>query len=377
MRKLSWTEFGFEEAVEDVSAGNPKLPQSRFQDAGRVPVVDQGKELIAGFTDEVSMTCRAQLPVIVFGDHTRCLKYIDFPFVIGADGAKVLRPKENMIEKYLYHALRTINLPDGGYARHYKFLKRSRIIAPSSTVEQRRIADILDGAEALQAKRRNALAQLDELTRSIFLDMFGDPVTNSRGWKMLSFQELLTRPLRNGRSPSNTGAFQGRVLTLSAITGNCFDQAAWKHGKFSNPASEEHKVALSDFLICRGNGNLSLVGKGYFPTAAMSDTIFPDTMIAAEVQADRLVGSYLEHIWNSVSVRQQIESFARTTNGTYKVNQAVLEGIKIPVPPLPLQQEFARRVQAIDRLKALHRQSLAEMDALFQALQHRAFRGEL
>lgn len=116
---------------------------------------------------------------------------------------------------------------------------------------------------------------------------------------------------------------------------------------------------------------------GRFPLADMSDTTFPDTIIAARVASSIVEPAYLELVWNGIAVRTQIEALARTTNGTYKVNQTMLESIRFVVPPLPLQQTFAHRVAAVDKLKTAHRASLAELDALFASLQHRAFRGEL
>lgn len=243
--------------------------------------------------------------------------------------------------------------------------------------EQRRIAEILDRAEALRAKRRAALAQFDTLTQAIFLDLFGDPTTNPKRWGLLHLQEVLSIPLRNGLSPSHTGKVTAKVLTLSAITGNGFDASALKVSTFQSAPPSNQTVDEVDFLICRGNGNLHLVGKGYFPTRSMPNVTFPDTMIAARVLPEFFDRAFIQHVWNSTAVRRQIEASARTTNGTFKVNQTMLESIAIVAPPLSLQREFASRVAAVDKLKAAHRASLAEMGALFASLQHRAFRGEL
>lgn len=243
--------------------------------------------------------------------------------------------------------------------------------------EQQRIAEILDKADALRAKRRAALAQLDTLAQSIFLDMFGDPATNSKGWPVGRLAGLLAIPLRNGLSPSHAGTVSARVLTLSAVTGSEFDADAWKTGTFQSPPPSEQSVREDDFLICRGNGNVSLVGKAFFPTRRMPDVTFPDTIIAARISPERVERAFLQHVWNSPAVRRQIEAVARTTNGTFKVNRAMLEEIGFILPPEPLQRDFARGAAAIANLKASHRSALAELDALFASLQHRAFRGEL
>jgi type I restriction enzyme S subunit len=241
---------------------------------------------------------------------------------------------------------------------------------------QRRIAAVLDKAEALRAKRRAALAQLDSLTQSFFLDLFGDPSANPKVWPMVSLESVLAIPLRNGLSPSKSGKVNANVLTLSAITGSRFDATAWKTSTFISCPPANQSVSELDFLICRGNGNVHMVGKGHFPTETMPEFTFPDTMIAARIAPERIEREFLEHVWNSSAVRKQIESVARTTNGTFKVNQPSLEGIKFISPPLDLQREFARRVAAVEKLKTAQRAALAELDALFASLQHRAFRGE-
>ena len=236
---------------------------------------------------------------------------------------------------------------------------------------------MLDRAEALRAKRRAALAQLDSLTQSLFLDLFGDPATNPKGWPMVSLDSVLSIPLRNGLSPSKSGKVNANVLTLSAITGSRFDATAWKTSTFISRPPANQSVSELDFLICRGNGNVHMVGKGYFPIEAMPEMTFPDTMIAARISPERIERAFLQHVWNSSAVRKQVESVARTTSGTFKVNQPSLEGIQFVSPPIALQREFARRVTAVEALKTAQRASLAELDALFATLQHRAFKGEL
>jgi type I restriction enzyme S subunit len=243
--------------------------------------------------------------------------------------------------------------------------------------EQRRIAEVLDRMETLRAKRRGALAKLDTLIQGLFIDLFGDPATNPKGWPLRRLDALLAMPLRNGLSPSHSGKVVAKVLTLSAITGHGFDGRAWKTSTFQTRPPSEQAVDENDFLICRGNGSVRLVGKGYFPLRPMLDVTFPDTMIAARVSRERIGRPFLEHAWNSSAVRLQIESLARTTNGTFKVNQTMLEGITLLAPPLDLQREFGRRVAAVETLRTAHRASLAELDALFASLQHHAFRGEL
>ena len=246
-----------------------------------------------------------------------------------------------------------------------------------SLAEQRRVAAILDRAEGLRAKRRQALALLDALVQSIFTDMFGDLDENSRGWPRTCLDDLLLLPLRNGVSPSRGGTLRLPVLTLSAITGARFADTAAKEGPFSVAPPPSQRVDARDMLICRGNGNLSLVGRAHFPSASLPRVVFPDTMIAARPDPAHIVPSYLEHVWNSRCVRNQIAAAARTTNGTHKINQQGVGRVQFPVPPVELQAAFAARRQAVEGIRAAAVHAIDATDRLFSSLQQRAFRGEL
>lgn len=132
-----WVDYHF--AVENLTSSKKKLKQREYNKAGSIPVIDQGVRKIGGYTDRAELIYDGELPVIIFGDHTKCIKFIDFIFVQGADGVKVLRANNNLLkEKYLYYLMLNQNLPDKGYSRHYKFLKETPIqIAPKG--EQNRI----------------------------------------------------------------------------------------------------------------------------------------------------------------------------------------------------------------------------------------------
>ncbi|VVN57094.1 hypothetical protein PS684_02664 [Pseudomonas fluorescens] len=246
-----------------------------------------------------------------------------------------------------------------------------------SLEEQRRIVLILDQAQVLQNKRRDSICSLDVLAESVFYEMFGCLNKNPFGWESKAFGSLLTMPLRNGLSASTDGTIEAKVLTLSAITGPEFAGHQWRYAGFKSIPPANQSLDCRDFLICRGNGNRNLVGSGHFPDVSAPDVTFPDTMIAARVSRDELAPLFLDFIWKHSFVRKQIDKAVRTTNGTYKVNQTILENISIICPPLERQNEFAERILSIQELKTSCRDHLAQLDSLFNALQHRAFRGEL
>ena len=373
---MSFRKLPFLDVFKDASGGNIKTLQSEFLEEGEIPVVDQGKRLVAGFVNDRSRICKTKPPVIVFGDHTRAIKYVDFEFAMGADGTKVLVSKVDSDTKYLYYALNAVKVPAAGYSRHYKHLKEIQIPFPPPD-EQKRIAGILDAADALRGKRRAALAQLDALLQSTFLDMFGDPVTNPMGWQERSLGDLTESGFRNGLSPSTKGTFDGEVLTLSAITRGRFNFAARKSAHFDKQPPPPQMVRTDTFLICRGNGNKQLVGTGAYPDRTSDSVCFPDTMISVVVNSDAIVPAYLENVWRSWRVRSQIERGARTTNGTHKINQGLLSSVVIPVPPADIQLRFAGIAESVKEQAISQRAHLAELDTLFASLQSRAFQGEL
>lgn len=136
----------YKEIVEKISVGvEKKLKQKEYLKEGLFEVVDQGQSLVGGFSNDSSLVVKCDLPVIVFGDHTKCVKFIDFPFIAGADGVKVLQAKECVDAKFLYYytLLLTKKMIDKGYARHYQFLEKMEVEIPSAD-EQKRIVNKIE-----------------------------------------------------------------------------------------------------------------------------------------------------------------------------------------------------------------------------------------
>ncbi|MDA7513598.1 restriction endonuclease subunit S [Akkermansiaceae bacterium] len=243
--------------------------------------------------------------------------------------------------------------------------------------EQKRIAAILDKADGIRRKRQQALRLTDDFLRSVFLDMFGDPVTNPMRWELQNLNHVIGKSFRNGLSPSSKGTVEGKVLTLTAITTGSFSPEHSRDALFDRPPSENQTVTSDTFLICRGNGNKRMVGIGVFPQADMKSVVFPDTMIACTIDRDLIEPEYLQLLWSTAHVRNQIEAGARTTNGTYKVNQTLLGSIEFPLPPIALQKTFSRIVRASRASLLKANKATASSSNLFSSLQQRAFRGEL
>ncbi len=248
-------------------------------------------------------------------------------------------------------------------------LKALEVLVPPIT-EQRRIADILDRTEALRAKRRAALAQLDALTQAIFTDMFGDPARNTRSLPTASLAEL--GAWQSGGTPPREREeyFDGDIPWFSSGELN---------EMFVSKSNEHISVDALRATAAKEvpQGSLML---GMYDTAALKTSIAGvrcscNQAIAFAVIHQRLAET--AYVYFAILIGR--EHFRRLQRGIRQknLNLSMIREIEIPLPPLPLQREFAQQVAVVERLRASHRASLAELDALFAALQHRAFRGEL
>lgn len=160
-----WAVKAFKDAFVG-TARVPKVKRSDCRPVGMVPVIDQGKDFIAGYVDNVEPYER-MLPVIVFGDHTRIFKFVDFPFVVGADGTKVLIPNYDLFEpRFLFYALTRVDLPNRGYNRHFHLLREISLPLPPLH-EQREIARILHAVDQKIETEEQREAALDVLFKTL------------------------------------------------------------------------------------------------------------------------------------------------------------------------------------------------------------------
>ena len=302
----------------------------------------------------------------------------------------VIRPRpDRLLTSYATHL---IGSPDfqaeidrvqhGGTRQALTFSQIAGFRIPlPALAEQRRIAEVLDRAEALRVKRRAALAQLDTLPQAIFREVFGEDGENQRRWPVRLVSDYVSE-FQSGKSiEAETGEnviTQHRVLKVSAVTGMKFLAQESKPVPDSHHPPPEHFVRVGDLLFSRAN-TTDLVGAVAYVDTTPPNLLLPDKLWRfvwrQPVTVDPL---FVWSLFQTPALRNEIGRRATGTSGSMKnISQEKVFGIHTILPPLTLQRDFARRVAAVEKLKTAHRASLAEMDALFASLQHRAFRGEL
>lgn len=287
-------------------------------------------------------------------------------------------PNRKVESRYLYHFLRSVDFYGLASATTVPALRKSeleRLAVPLPPLpEQRRISEILDKADALRAKRRAALAQLDTLAQSIFLDMFGDPATNPKGWPVRTIGDLLeSASYGTSQKAEVTGQFP--VLRMNNITRTGeMDFAELKYMDLKEDQRERYLVRTGDVLFNRTN-SAELVGKTAIYREA-NPMAYAGYLIRLRVNRN-YEAEYLAAFLNTVYSKRVLRSMCRSIIGMANINATELQALRIPVPPHSVQNEFAGCITAVEKLKATHRISLVEQDNLFTTLQQRAFRGDL
>ena len=172
--KPGWQEKTLGDCINKI----PKQKQVKskdYQSSGKYPIVSQDRNIISGYWDDESFLYKHERPVIIFGDHTKEIKYIDFNFVVGADGTQILSPKDGLVAKFFYYALLATPIRNLGYARHFKLLKEKLFLVPQIT-EQQRIVEQLDALSndiyKLEEISRKTAAECDALKQALLRQIF-------------------------------------------------------------------------------------------------------------------------------------------------------------------------------------------------------------
>ncbi|MCG2810483.1 MAG: restriction endonuclease subunit S [Candidatus Aminicenantes bacterium] len=224
-----WAYILIKDVICKIPLTGKKIKQNEYKITGKVPIVDQGQSFIGGYTDNEAKKIAVKEPLIIFGDHTKIIKYVNFDFVPGADGIKVIKPFDIYYPKFFYYFLQSTKILNKGYSRHFQFVEKS-LIPLLSTNEQYRIVEKIEelftkldaGVAALEKVR----AQLKRYRQAVLKAAFSGQLTAE--WRQKCVGAGSSRPLEASKtSDSDKDA-------TTQQNGNLPDLPAgweWKNGK--------------------------------------------------------------------------------------------------------------------------------------------------
>jgi type I restriction enzyme S subunit len=375
--KGTWARLPFEDCVEKVTYTR-KVQRKDFLAEGEYPIVSQEEEFINGYWNQKADLFSVGRPIIVFGDHTKVLKYVDFDFVLGADGVKVLQAREFLFPRFFYYQLQTADLESLGYARHYRLLKELEIGYPS-LAEQRRIVGILDEAfEGIATAKANAEKNLQN-ARALFECHLESVFTErGEGWVEKRLDELCTFSSGGTPSKSNSSYWRGKIPWVSGRD--------MKSTRLSDSALHISQGAVDESATRMASPGTLLIlvrGMGLAHGAQIAELLvacaFNQDIRGIHSKPGLMPRYLLFALRDGINSSETVMSNA--AHGTLKIDSDELQKVMIPFPPLEQQRRIVAVIDGLseetDRLASIYQRKLVALDELKKSLLHQAFSGEL
>lgn len=366
----------FLDIFEDVTKHGTKIPTNQYQSEGKYPIIDQGQEEIAGYINQENGLF-TDVPAILFGDHTRIIKYVDTPCFLGADGVKLLKAKsENANYKYLYYVLLNAKIPNTGYNRHFKWLKEVDIPLYKKE-EQENIVSLLDKVTDLIDKRKQQLEKLDELVKARFVELFGEPMDNPMGWDRVNISTVVGGKVSNGffaKRDDYCDDGNVKVLGVAHVVNRMYsniEDLPTTNGSETDIA--KYGVKYGDMLFCRSSLVAAGIGKASIvPQGTPSNVLFECHVIRLPLDLEKCVPEFMQVLSTTDYFRNQVMSRSKTATMT-TIGQDGILTTDIILPPLELQKQFLQFVKQTDKSKFEIKNSLEKLELLKKALMQKYF----
>lgn len=303
-------------------------------------------------------------------------------------GFIILRPKKNIIDtKFLNHLLLSKSfqrdkdeLCSGATQKAINNGNFKKLEIPLPPVDQqKKIAAILDAADTYRQKTKALITKYDELTQSLFLDMFGDPVTNPKKWEILTIEKVLDAKSQNGHYSTKDEYLENGVemVHMSDAFYHKVVPGELKKVKVNDKLILKYGLKSTDVLLSRRSLTYEGAAQPCLIPEYDKPLIYESSLIRLRPKLNVINTLYLHYFLSNSRARQKYV-FKHVTKSTISgINNKGLNAIKIIVPKINLQNQFAERVKAIEVQKTQAEASLVQADNLFNSLLQRAFKGEL
>ena len=435
--KYGWIPISYKEAIDKISTNNKKIKQKKYISNGKYPVIDQGQDFIGGFTNDESKLLNCTLPALVFGDHTKIVKLVNYEFAPGADGVKVVVPRKFFNAKLFefFTKILALKIPDKGYARHFQYIEKSKIPLPPLP-EQRAIvskieqlfSDLDNGIENF----KKAQEQLKHYRQSVLKNACEGKLVPTEaelacaeGRDYEPANVLLARILKerrekwNGRgkykepaAPNTNGLSllpEGwcwvRLDSLAALKGGITkdqnrkvaDARKIPYLRVANvqrgylDLSEIKKIeakesVISELLLKPGDilfnegGDRDKLGRGCIWNGELEECIYQNHIFRARIYSSDSSNKIISWFGNTFGQRYFMKEGKQTTN-LASINLTKLSAFPVPLSPLTEQcrivSEVERRLSLCDKMEATIAESLKKAESLRQSILKKAFEGKL
>ena len=360
----------FNEVFEDKTKYGTKIKTSEYCEMGAHLIIDQGQEQVAGYTD-IEEGVFEEVPVIIFGDHTRVIKYVDKPFFLGADGVKVLRSKfKNANYKYLYYALKNARIPNTGYNRHFKWLKEVQIEYPDYR-RQENVVKILDKVSDLIETRQHEIKRLEDLIKARFVEMFGEVGTDKFGWGLQKIGDICEINPKKAKESKLHSELKISFVPMPAVSeyGNidATEIKTYEEVKSGFTYFAENDVLFAKITPCMENGK-GCIARGLCNGIGFGSTEFHVIRPTAKTNP-----YWIYNVTVFKQFRKDAAANMTGSAGQRRVPAKFLENYKVALPPIELQTQFADFVKQVDKSKATVQKALDEAQLLFDSLMQAYF----
>lgn len=359
--------IAFSAVFADVTKQGTKLQTSEYLASGKYPIIDQGQDDIAGYTDREDGLF-TDVPAIIFGDHTRIVKYVDMPFFLGADGVKVLKATIPDVDyRYLYYAVSAVKIPNTGYNRHFKWLKEAQISLPDLST-QRRIADTLDKVSEGIGLCGRMMDELDLMVKAKFGEMFGDAHNNS-AFPYKNIGDLTT--VTSGGTPDRENNLywdDGNIRWVKTTElQNCTicdtEEKITKLGLENSSAK----------LVPAGSVLIAMYGQGKTRgmTAYLENESATNQACACVLPSSKINQKYL---WQYLMLSYDaLRAMAKGGNQP-NLNISMIKNFPVLYPPMELQNQYVEFVTYINKSVLTIKMILAKMEMEKLALMQEYFK---
>lgn len=363
---MSWEMVKLGDVLDYEQPTNYIVKSDLYDNKFKTPVLTAGKSFILGYTDETDGIF-SNLPVIIFDDFTTVSKYVDFQFKVKSSAMKILKAKEGIADtRYMFYLLQTLNLDCEQHKRYWisKFAPFQIPLPPLPI--QKRIAEILDAADALKRKDQQLLLKYDELAQAVFIDMFGDPVKNEKGWECFPVINYCDCIVPGRDKPKS---FSGDIPWVT--TDDLNHLSTTKESKKSIGLSKSEiqlvkaKVIPENSVIMTCVGDLGII-------SINERKIVINQQLHAFQCGSKMNPSFL--MYNLSYQKDFMYKMSSSTTVPY-MNKTVCNSIPVVCPPIKLQNSFEDIINLIKEQKEKFTET--KSNDLFQTLIQKAFKGEL